>query len=335
MRPRMDARGGAYQRPADTLPYQKEVTSLRSKASPRRTRTPLRHTSPSASRASETGPSPRKGGWRQDFTNRTLRVRLNGDDDTKGQETSYCRARTAVSECAGAQIRESGRLPSFAPRRRCACHHRVRPRIRRPASGHRNRVSSTAGLSRFAVLFFLLAFYARKCLNRGLFSSRLFLHDTKKRGDGALSPEKNASLEARLDWNTGPFRRLASEERSPPVSSAEKEKSSGEEALCSAIEASARASRAAAAKAPAGESAGETPPGSPTERASIGIESGCRGRSDRPDSDSSICQQGSFSCLYRSCCYPGSLEFHAICSRRSDRDMACARVLIAARAHMV
>lgn len=269
----MDAGHFSYELPADT-PYRKYSTSPLSTppfASPPSISVP-RHFSPTSSTETE----PRMRGSQQGEERNRIHTQASLDatpDNGKAQDMSPRRTRAAPREQhAGVQDREAGRRASFGRRRGCEGRHiRIRPRTRRSgAGGRRSPVPSASGLAKFAVLSIFLAFYAQKCLNKGFpglfFPRRSSLHDIRKKGNDALPLQKPSTPEGRFSWRAGSVRRLAGEEHSRAVLHARSKRGAAEEALCSALEASALAVRAAAAQAVAEESDEEALPGRSTLR---------------------------------------------------------------------
>ena len=184
------------------------------------------------------------------FGPRTPQARSNGDLHEKAEDVLRFVTRTAYEEFPLPKSRRSCRGTSFGRRSGSDCRDRIRRRTRHMAANRGSLLSLSPRLSSFAVLLFILTFYVHNCLNKGfseLSSPLLLSRHTRKR-----TGEKPQFLDGR-----GPIRRLAGERFPHVPSHIKRKRDAAEEALCSAIEASAEARRAAAPQTVAEESSEE------------------------------------------------------------------------------
>ncbi|PHJ16321.1 hypothetical protein CSUI_009864, partial [Cystoisospora suis] len=262
----MAAEGSSYQHSADTSAWQHDVTSSPKKtASWRGSAMPTGQPAllPSTSAEAEAGASASVDGDDRVLKHGTAQMRRDGYYLEKKQEVPLHRIQMDVRDSRELQRRQPGRCASLGQRRGCLCHRGTRPRTRRAAPRQPSRLSLASGLARFAILSFFLAFYVRKCLNRGsdglLFRRSSFFHGSKAENHDALKGENTSSSSGPLSG--GSFRRLAGEEPSSRLAGTDGKREDPEQALCSAIEASAHASRLAATQPIAEDSDDEIPQG--------------------------------------------------------------------------
>lgn len=165
------------------------------------------------------------------------------------QEARRRKTHTASEESGAVRSRNSGRCALAGRALRSDCRHHVRTRVRQRAAGAGSPVPAFR-LAGFVALSFFMLFYAQRCRRKGLSRSSSrpsSLHFAPARSDVAVPFPKSSYHAARLSGERRPTRRLASENFLHSSSSAGDRGGAAEDALCSAIEASAQARRAVAA----------------------------------------------------------------------------------------
>lgn len=203
--------------------------------------------SPLVSKASAVDGCASEHGEEVAHTHRTRKVGACADVFDEDLNVLHSLAQTAFEDFSANQSRRPRAGQSCHPGcRRCICRRRSHG-----LAGRRRVLSLTSRLLGFAVLLFLVTYYAHKCVNKRfseLSSRRTSLHHNRKKRADKLP----------FSSGRGRFRRLA--EKKVPYVSVRNGKRDAEEALCSAIEGSGRARLATAPQTAGDESEKETEP---------------------------------------------------------------------------